>query len=169
MTVLVTYASKYGGTEGLAEMMVKAFTEEGVEAVARPAREVGELAGFDAVVVGGGLYAGRWGRDARRFVRRHAEELRGLPVWFFSDGPLDDSASEKDIPPAPGVRSRMEKVGAVGHATFGGYLPEDARGFPAAAIAKRSAGDYRDPEQVARWVHGIVTELRQGPGRADAA
>ena len=39
----------------------------------------------------------------------------------------------------------MERVGALGHATFGGRLPADARDFPASAMAKKHAGDWRNP------------------------
>ena len=42
------------------------------------------------MIVGGALYAFRWHKDARRFVKRHADELAGRPTYFFSSGPLDD-------------------------------------------------------------------------------
>jgi len=39
--------------------------------------------GYEAVVVGGALYALRWDRDARRFVTRNVRQLRTAPVWLF--------------------------------------------------------------------------------------
>ncbi|TQE36357.1 flavodoxin, partial [Streptomyces ipomoeae] len=56
------------------------------------------VASYDAVVAGGGLYAGRWQKHARRFLRRHRRDLAECPLWLFSSGPLDASASERDIP-----------------------------------------------------------------------
>ena len=41
-----------------------------------PACSIYDLTEFDAVVVVGALYANRWHRDARRFVRRHTAALR---------------------------------------------------------------------------------------------
>jgi menaquinone-dependent protoporphyrinogen oxidase len=49
--------------------------------------------------------------------------------------------------PVRGVAALMAHLGAEGHATFGGRLAADATGFPAAAMAKTHAGDWRS------WVH----------------
>lgn len=160
MRVLVAYGSKMGGTAGLAEMIVEAFHHEGVDAEAHRARNVRDLAGYDAIVVGGALYAFRWHRDARRFVKRHTAALRELPTYLFSSGPLDDSASTTDIPPVAGVQRLMRRVDANGHVTFGGFLSADAHGFPAGAMAKSNAGDWRDPIHVGTWVRKVVDELR---------
>ncbi len=37
----------------------------------------------------------------------------------------------------------------------------DAKGFPASAMATNSAGDWRDPQHVARWVGAIAAELEE--------
>lgn len=160
MLVLVAYGSKLGGTQGLAEMVADSLRAEGFDTEVRPAGEIRDLDPYDVVIVGGALYAFRWHRDARRFVKRHARALRRLPTYFFSSGPLDDSASTKDIAPVRGVRRLMKRVGARSHVTFGGRMPADATGFPARSMAKNNAGDWRDPEHVKTWVRSIVGELR---------
>jgi len=43
--------------------------------------------------------------------------------------------------------------------TFGGYLSPDARGFPASAMARSRAGDWRDPGHVREWVASVDAEL----------
>ena len=161
MRVLVSFGSKRGGTAGLAAMIGDALTEAGCDAVVSPAKDVGELGGFDAVIVAGALYAYRWHRDARRFVRRNATALRELPVWLVSSGPLDDSAEERDIPPTAQVAKLIRRVGARGHVTFGGRLEPDAKGFPASAMAKKTAGDWRSPAHVRRWVTTVLNELQR--------
>ncbi len=152
MRVLVGFGSKRGGTAGLAAMIGDALTEAGYEAVVTPAKDVRGVADVDAVIVAGGLYANRWHRHARRFVRRHASALRELPVWLVSSGPLDRSAEERDIPPTAQVAKLATRVGARGHVTFGGYLAADAKGFPASAMAKKRSGDWRSRAHVRRWV-----------------
>jgi menaquinone-dependent protoporphyrinogen oxidase len=159
MRVLVLYASKLGGTEGIAQQVGEAFGERGIAVEVAAVADTQSLAGYDAVVIGSGLYAARWRRRARRFVRRHVEALQGMPVWFFSSGPLDASATEHDIPPVAQVDSLMQCVGARGHATFGGRLAPDAKGFPASAMAKKNAGDWRDAQQIWRWANQIADEL----------
>jgi len=163
MRVLVTTGSTRGGTEGLGEMVAQDLRDEGFDVDFLPPRQVRRLDGYDAVIVGGALYAFRWHRAARSFVRRHADELRARPVYLFSSGPLDDSAIHKDIPPVKGVKTAMQQIGARGHVTFGGRLAADARGFPASAMAKKHSGDWRDPGQVRDWAHTVAGELRTQP------
>jgi menaquinone-dependent protoporphyrinogen oxidase len=158
--VLVAYASERGGTAEIAGWIGAALRRAGVEAEVRPAGEVADLEGYDAAVVGGALYEGRWHREARRFVRHHASGLAHRPVWLFSSGPLDHTAREHAIDPVPGVAKFAGRLDARGHATFGGRLTSDAKGFLAPKIAKRMSGDYRDREQVAEWATGIARELR---------
>jgi menaquinone-dependent protoporphyrinogen oxidase len=167
MRALILHGSKRGGTAGLAEMVGRALATEGIEPDVRPAtRRVGDISSYDVVIVGGALYAKRWHPAARRFVKGHARELRERPVWLFSSGPLDDSAVTEDIAPVPVVAALMERIGARGHETFGGRLAPDATGFPASAMAKTRAGDWRDQEHVRRWVSSIAAELRRTPDTA---
>ena len=74
--------------------------------------------------------------------------------------PLTTRQPKKDIPPVKGVRALTERVGARGHITFGGRLSPDAKGFPASAMAKNRAGDWRDPAQGRGWVLSIAAIMR---------
>jgi len=42
--------------------------------------------------------------------------------------------------------------------TFGGYLDQHPQGLVARVLARSYAGDWRDPEQVAEWVHHICRQ-----------
>jgi menaquinone-dependent protoporphyrinogen oxidase len=163
MNVLVTYGSKMGGTAGLADMLGAELAVQGIPTDVCDASSVGSLDGYDAVVVGGALYAGRWHRDARRFVKRRTRELRDREVFMFSSGPLDDTADAKEIPPTRQVRRLMERVRAREHRTFGGWLPADAKGVAASAMAKSHSGDWRNPEVVSAWADHIAQTLRSSP------
>lgn len=165
MRVLVTYGSTRGGTEGLAHMVADDLRDDGITVDLLPPRQVKKLEAYDAVVVGGALYASRWHRRARRFVRRHASELRQRPAFFFSSGPLDDSASRTAIPPVKQVKALMDRVGARDHMTFGGRLAPDAKGFPASAMARKVSGDWRDSAQVQAWARSIAAQLPHGGTR----
>jgi menaquinone-dependent protoporphyrinogen oxidase len=145
MRVLVTWGSKRGGTEGIARIVGEALQHEGLDVDVLPARAAARATNFDAAIVGGALYANRWHPAARRFVNRQEKRLRGVPVWFFSSGPLDESAEHNAIAPTRQVTTLMERVGAQGHVTFGGRLTPDAHGFPASAMAKytRATGANR--------------------------
>jgi len=159
MRILITWGSKRGGTEGIGHMLADDLRARGMHVEARPARRSLDVRSFDAVVVGGALYANRWHPAARKFVEQRIADLRRIPVWFFSSGPLDDSAAQGTIPPSPQVELLMARVGAQGHLTVGGRLEANARGFPASAMARQHAGDWRRPEQIARWADQIARAL----------
>ena len=154
MRVLVTWASKRGGTEGIAHTLGDTLQREGVDVMSVPAEDVGSDTEFDAALIGGALYAGRWPVTARRLVRRQQKRFRQIPVWFFSSGPLDDSAERQNIPPTREVQILMDSVGAQGHRTFGGRLAPDAKGFPARAMAKHRAGG--GPLHCVNWIAGVA-------------
>jgi menaquinone-dependent protoporphyrinogen oxidase len=163
-TILVAYGSTYGSTAEIAEHIGEVMAKEGATVQVRPAAEVDDLGPYDAVVLGGGLYAGRWQRDARRFARRHRKALTRLPVWLFSSGPLDASASERDIPPARGVRRVADRIGARGHVTFGGRLEGDVKGRVARMIVNSGkGGDFRDFGQISAWATTVARDLVNEP------
>jgi hypothetical protein len=60
--------------------------------------------------------------------------------------------------PAPSVAKLAREVEVHGHMTFGGYLDKQPRGFIARQMARRNSGDWRDPDQVAEWVHLICRQ-----------
>jgi menaquinone-dependent protoporphyrinogen oxidase len=166
MRVLVTWGSKRGGTEGIGRMVAEALEAHGLEVVAASVEKAPEIDGFDAAVVGGALYANGWPGNVRRFVNRRVRELRKLPVWLFSSGPLDDSADREEIPPTTPVAVLAERVGAIGHVTFGGRLEPGAKGFPASAMAKTRSGDFRNPERIRAWAAKLAADIPQAkPGK----
>ena len=156
---LVVFGSKRGGTAGLAQMVGAELQHHGWEAVVQDAAQPADLRGVDLVVIGGALYLNRWHRAARSFARRREPALRTIPVWLFSSGPLDETAASGDIAAVPQVQEIARRLEARGHMTFGGRLAADAKGLGARTLARKYAGDYRDPGQVRDWVGHIVREL----------
>jgi menaquinone-dependent protoporphyrinogen oxidase len=163
-TVLVAYGSTNGSTADIAARIGEVLTKEGLTVDLRPAANVADLGLYDAVVLGSGLYAGRWHRDARRFARRHRKALAERPVWLFSSGPLDASASERDIPPTPGVRRIADRTDARGHITFGGRLEGSVKGRMARMLVRSGkGGDFRDFEQITAWAAEVAQDLVSSP------
>ncbi|MEU2232487.1 flavodoxin domain-containing protein [Streptomyces vietnamensis] len=158
--VLVAYGSKHGATAGIADEIGKALRADGIDAVVLPADTVTDVSGYDGVVLGGALYAGRWNGKARRCARRNAGQLRDRPLWLFSSGPVDGSAEQRDIPPVPGVARRMKKLGAREHVTFGGAVTAETSGRIARSMVRHGkGGDFRNPTRVRAWAHHIGSEL----------
>ena len=98
--VLVTAASKYGSTLEIAEAIGARLATDGrVDVTVTPAEDAPDPTGYDAVVVGSAVYAGRWLKPAREWVDANREALQARRVWLFSSGPLGD-------PPQAGGGSR---------------------------------------------------------------
>ena len=85
---LVAYASKHGSTEEVARAIGECLREAGHDVDIRAASAVTEVDSYDAYVIGGSLYMGRWHADARRLLRRHRAALEGRPLAVFALGPL---------------------------------------------------------------------------------
>jgi menaquinone-dependent protoporphyrinogen oxidase len=158
--VLVAYSSRHGGTAEMAEWIAAELAQAGLPVDTRDVAAVDSLEGYDAVVLGSGVYMRSWRRDARRFLRRHRRELTDLRVWLFSSGPVDPDASVPNNDIGPGLARRAQQIEAEGHVTFGGVLRTDTEGWLARRLARRGmAGDYRNETAVRAWAESIAATL----------
>jgi menaquinone-dependent protoporphyrinogen oxidase len=165
--VLVSYATRYGSTQEVAERVGETLRAGGLPVDVQPARQVRSLEGCRAVVLCAPLYIGRWQKDARRFLERHQEALTGLPLAVLTLGPTREGEWDE-------VRAQMDKELAkvpalkpVATALFGGkYDPAKLR-FPdnlltippASPLHQMPANDLRDWEAIDEWANGLVGKL----------
>ena len=161
MNVLVTVASKHGATTQIAEAIGRALAKADIGAQVVAPDEVRSLKGYDAVILGSAVYAGRWLDEAKRFVEREAPALAERPVWLFSSGPIGDppKPEEEAIDVAP-IRA---VTGARDHRIFAGLLDKSRLGFGERAIVKvvrAEEGDYRPWPEIDAWVAGIAATLK---------
>jgi menaquinone-dependent protoporphyrinogen oxidase len=166
MTVLVTYASKHGSTQGIAEAIGARLHERGADAEVRSVRGVDGLERYDVVVVGSAVYLGSWMKEAQAFLDRNAEALGRIPVWLFSSGPTGTDPNEGAL--LDKQQRRLDAVGARDHHVFLGALDRKKLGFlerSAIKAAKSPLGDFRDWSDVERWADSIADA--PGPRRAD--
>lgn len=89
-TCLVVCATKSARACDAAARIANTLRARGVAVDLECGRDVSDLSGYDAVVVGAPLCHGRWQRAARRFVRRHRMMLEATDVAIFVSGPCDD-------------------------------------------------------------------------------
>ncbi len=81
--ILVTYASRTGATQGVAEAIGKTLADMGATVEVLPMREVKELSLYSAVVAGSGINGGQWLPEALQFVRTHQAALSRKPFAAF--------------------------------------------------------------------------------------
>jgi menaquinone-dependent protoporphyrinogen oxidase len=120
--ILVACATRHGSTAEIAAETADVLRHDVPGAVVdlRDAATAGEVAGYDAAVIGSAVYMGRWLPAARDLVEGHREVLRAMPVWLFSSGPLGDPSVPVDE--VAEVSALGVAIGARGHRLFAGRL-----------------------------------------------
>jgi len=81
--ILVTYASRFGSTAGVAEAIGKTLAENGAQVDVLPMQAVKDISAYRAVVAGSAINAGEWLPEAMHFVRAHRAELQSKPFAAF--------------------------------------------------------------------------------------
>jgi menaquinone-dependent protoporphyrinogen oxidase len=79
MPVLVVYASKHGATRGIAGRIAAGLRTAGCKAEVRPVQDAGDLAAYDAFVIGSAAYELHWRKEATEFVRRNCKRFPSSP------------------------------------------------------------------------------------------
>jgi menaquinone-dependent protoporphyrinogen oxidase len=169
-SILVTYATRYGSTQEVAEAVAATLRERGLEVDLQPAKKVRTLDGYRAVVLGAPLYIGRWLKDAQRFLTLHRQALAERPVAIFALGPTRADTQEWQ-----GVRAELDQQLAqfpwlkpVAVELFGGkYDPAKLRfpdsllaALPASPFHQMPASDVRDWTAIRAWAGDLVAKLQ---------
>ncbi|KQU47134.1 protoporphyrinogen oxidase [Rhodococcus sp. Leaf278] len=162
MRILIATASRHGSTRELGQWLGSAMvarladTAPSATVDVRDAADVDSIAEYDAVVIGSGVYLGRWLGDARSLVAREQPELETRPVWLFSSGPIGESASSEK-------KSKWSNAPwAIEHKVFGGKLDRSMlSGFERAVVRMVNAdyGDDRSRAATDEWAGTICRAL----------
>ena len=81
--VLVTYASRFGSTKGVAQAIGRTLSENGLMADVLPMCDVRDLSAYDAVVAGSAINGGAWLPEAMQFMQANQSELSKKPFAAF--------------------------------------------------------------------------------------
>ena len=79
---LLVYATKHGSTREVADAVAAELRAAFSDVDVREAAAAPPPAGYDAVVVGGPMIMG-WHRHAERYVKKHRDQLAGVPFALF--------------------------------------------------------------------------------------
>jgi menaquinone-dependent protoporphyrinogen oxidase len=168
-SILVTYATRYGSTQEVAEAVAATLRESGLEIELEPVRKVRTLEGYRAVVLGAPLYLGSWHKDAQQFLARHRQALAERSVAVFALGPTHTDEEEWQ-----GARGQLDKdlakypwLTPVALELFGGkYDPARLRfpdnliaSLPASPIHDMPASDARDFGIIRAWANDLAARL----------
>jgi len=176
--VLVAYASRHHGTEGIAREVATTLRAGGFRVDFRRAQNVARVGRYVAVVVGSAVYMVQWEEAALALLRRERAALARRPVWLFSSGPVGDGKTTRrpeTVPHPEIVAGLADEIGVRGSAMFGGRVDTDEAGFDMEVMAAAGLqGDWRDLSRVRAWSHAVAVAIRaevdcQAAALADAA
>jgi menaquinone-dependent protoporphyrinogen oxidase len=170
---LIAYASKYGSTKEIAERIAKVLQQQGIRATVHAASEVGNLAPYDAVVIGSALYGGNWLPQARDFIERFSDELASKEVWVFSSGPAthDDPVNLLGgwhIPES--LKDTLNSIRPQSIVLFSGKIDVtklSTEDYLVSSSLRGTSGDYRNWAAIEGWAKEIalvLTRLVAGGG-----
>ncbi len=168
--VLVSYASRYGSTQEVAEAIAAELRESNLEADLKPMRKVEDIEEYTAVVLGAPIYMLHLHKDARTFLSRHREALTERPVAIFALGPFHDEEKEWKE-----VREQLDKELAkfpwlkpIDAEIFGGKFDPAKLRFPDSLIARLPASplhkmpaiDVRSWTAIRAWANKLAVQFQ---------
>ncbi len=161
MSVAIVVDSKHGSTYEIAEHLSAALGASGIDASVFKPAEISSLRNHSAAIIGSGVYAGQWLPDARHFIEHHSDELRTMPVWLFSSGPIGELTPDRAIRDET-VQKLVQLVDAREHRIFSGKLDRATLSRSERLITRvvrAPEGDFRDFDDIALWAGEIAASL----------
>ena len=165
--ILVAYATWAGSTTGVAETISQTLREAGADAAVRPVAAVDDLTGYDALVLGAAVHAGKPHPALRHFVERHATDLNTMPVAYFvvCATMMEDTPEHREtvLTYLTPLRAIKEPV-SIG-LFAGAYNPKTVNVLFRwlAKLMRAPEGDWRDWEAIRAWATDLAPLMMQ-PG-----
>jgi menaquinone-dependent protoporphyrinogen oxidase len=161
-SMLVTYATRFGSTQEVAETIAAVLRDAGLTIDLQPMREVKTLDHYEALVLGAALYNTRWHSDAHQFLSRYQAILSQRPVAIFALGPLAPGSAamrnsrrqlDKELAKYPWLTPVALEV-------FAGKFDPSKPGLTFFE-RRMSARDYRDWSAIRAWAKALPAQLQR--------
>lgn len=160
MRVLIAVASKHGATAEIAQSIGEVLEDRDLDVTVTSADQVEDPSGYEVVILGSAVYAGRWMQEARDLADRIASSDPTPAVWLFSSGPIGDPPKPEEDP--VDVAGIVETLAARDHRVFPGKIDRSKLGFGERAIVtalRAPEGDFRDWDQIEAWAEDVAASL----------
>jgi len=161
--VLVTYASKYGSTGGVADAIGKELCSKDVTSDVALIHNAGNIGSYQGVVIGSAIYMGKWMSEAVDFVKKNKDTLRQMPVAYFLvcmtlSKPTEENRA-KVLSYMDSILKAVPEIKPVGIGTFAGALDYNNLSWLNKKILKSKGtpeGDFRDWKAIQAWAREPV-------------
>lgn len=167
--ILVTYATRTGSTQGIAEAIASTLTTNGATTELLPVQDITDLSAYDAVVAGSAIQSSVWLPEAMTFLHTHQAQLAQKPFAAFlvcMTLAMPYESARQQVPTF--MQPVRDVVQPISEGYFAGMLDIDkipqrqARwGFRVSTwFGAWKQGDHRDWETVRAWaqeIHPLLT------------
>lgn len=161
--VLVTYASKYGSTGGVADAIGKELCGKDVATDVALIKNADNVNSYQGVVIGSAVYRGKWLPEAVDFVEKNRDTLRQVPVAYFLvcmtlSRPTEENRAQVLSYMDP-ILKAVPEIKPVGIGTFAGALDYSNLSWLNKEILKSKKtpeGDFRDWNAIRTWAREPV-------------
>jgi len=161
--VLVTYASKYGSTGGVADAIGKELCSKDVTSDVALINNAGNIGSYQGAVIGSAIYMGKWMSEAVDFVKKNKDTLRQMPVAYFLvcmtlSKPTEENRA-KALSYMDPILKAVPEIKPVGIGTFAGALDYNNLSWLNKKILKSKGtpeGDFRDWKAIQAWAREPV-------------
>lgn len=174
--ILVAYASRFGTTREVAEVIGRALCRGGARVEVKWIKNIKNLEKYTAVIIGSAIQYDNWMPEARKFVTFNHPLLSKLPVAFFFTCLTLSRRNEKTEQQALAYSDKLYalhprvKPSSVGR--FAGVLDYSKFSFFSRLIFKSvfsvigiREGDYRDWDAIRAWAGDVYSRLNSSDAK----
>jgi menaquinone-dependent protoporphyrinogen oxidase len=165
MKILVAYASRHGSTKDISDSIAQILSEQGHRTEAIDAGQVTDISKYDGIILGSGVYMGRWLKPSLKFIENFKDQIKTKPTWLFSSGPLGDPPEPKNGNEQQ-IQALLSATKARDHQTFNGRIQKNKLGLAEKMIVKAvkaPEGDFRDWKEIRDWAEQIAESIAKSP------
>lgn len=165
--IIVAYATKYGATAGIAEIIGEILNKAGYRTEVLSVEKVTDLKSCQAIVLGSSVYIGQWRKKAAKFLKENVAVLSEKPVWLFSCG-LTGKDNPEDLKQNMNFPKKLQYLADqikpkditafLGMVTMDKLNPLERMMFKK---AEGSIGDFREWTLITSWANGIANTLNE--------
>ncbi len=173
MNILIAYASKKGSTQEIADYMADHLRKNAYTVTVAHCDTVQTLAEYDAVLLGTGIYSGRWLPAAETFLRRLTAELDETPFFYFLvcirlletggyDHVMQEYVPEHLIKQVKNIQGQTAFAGKLSYADIDWRerwtlsMRYDGEAKPMEQLVE----DHRNWQTIQRWIEDVERKLK---------
>ena len=164
--VLVAYASRFGSTGEVAEVIGKVLAEAGAAVDVRSVKEVKDLSPYTSVIIGSAAQTGKLLPEAVDFARKHQADLSHMQTAYFTVGvAMIEDTPDNRKEAASYLEPLCQIKEPVSLGLFAGKVDPSKYGLVMRLIFSRvkkgpmAPGDHRNWEAIRAWARELAPQL----------